>query len=401
MKKIFVKTVSLYCVILFALLAVTGCQKNIEQPATNSTDATSQSNAANERRMKGNFQQVNFASDDGSVAQFNPLRGGVDGGNMVNAWGFAFDTVSRRALVIGNGPGLCNVFNVLNPAEYISAITVPWLGQPFPGGKPTGIVLPRTVNDFVSPYANPVTGISVGQDGFISAYTPYGCFIALDNSSSAVYTGVTILYDGAPFSFAANVKAKTVDVYDDNFQPVNNKPFKDPSIPNDYAPYNIQNINNNLFVMYAKIVPGSTEIQAGSGLGFVDVFRPDGTLLTKFSTGGVLNAPWGCAMAPASWANIKWDGDSSVNDNGPKNHFKNVQSVILIGNSGDGYINAFNQDGQFLGRLRSGKKAITIDGLKEVSFAPVSITTIDPNWLFFAAGPDHGAHGLFGYLQSQ
>jgi uncharacterized protein (TIGR03118 family) len=405
MKKIFVKTVNLYFVILLALLAATGCQKNIEQPVTNSTDATSQSNAANERRLKGNFQQVNFSSDAASIAQFNPLRGSVDGQNIANAWGFAFvDPVAPglpRVVVVANGPGLGNPFNVTNPDEVIPCFTIPWLGTPFHGGKPTGLAM---TTDFVSPYANPVNTIFVGEDGFISGGTPYGVFIAVDNSSTAVYTGVAVANDGAPFMYAANVKTKTIDVFDGNFQQVYNKPFKDPSIPPDYTPFNIQNINNNLFVMYAKTIPGSTDIQNGQGLGYIDIFRPDGTLLTSFAKGGVLNAPWGCTMAPASWTNIKWDGDSSATNNGPKNHIKNVQSVMLIGNSGDGYINAFNQDGQFLGRLRSGKKAITIDGLKGISFAPAAITratTVSPDWLFFAAGPDHGQHGLFGYLQPQ
>ena len=51
-----------------------------------------------------------------------------------------------------------------------------------------------------------------------------------------------------------------------------------------------------------------------------------------------------------------------------------------------------------MGVLKSGNKAIEIDGLWAISFAPVTAVTIDPNRLFFAAGPNHEMDGLFGYI---
>jgi uncharacterized protein (TIGR03118 family) len=407
MKQIFVKKGNLYWVIAFALFAATGCQKNIEQPVSNSTDATSQSNAANERRLKGNFQQVNIVSND---ARMNPMT--IDP-TLVNAWGLAFDS-SGSAFVNSSLFNECVTYNVAT-GTYVKP-PIPfntlfcWCDQAF-WDFPTGIALfnksnvPIGSNDFVLPNGRSATGIIVGEYGLIMET---GGFLVRDpfngNFNSPLnYAGVTIADDGAPFIYAANFGAKTIDVFDGNWHQVNNKPFKDPLIPSDYAPFNIQNINNNLFVMYAKPAPGGAlNVQAGSGSGFVDVFKPDGTLLTSFAQGGVLNAPWGCAMAPASWTKMHWDGDSSYNDNGTKKHFNKVQSVILIANHGDGYINAFNQDGQFLGRLRSAKNtAISIDGLRALSFAPATATTIDPNLLFFTAGPNGGQHGLFGYLAAQ
>jgi hypothetical protein len=109
-------------------------------------------------------------------------------------------------------------------------------------------------------------------------------------------------------------------------------------------------------------------------------------------------------MAPDSWLNKNWDGDDDSDDKGKVNPFERhrhheIRKLILIGNFGDGTINAFNQDGEFVGKLRTNGKAITIEGLWALSFAPSTATSIDPNWLFFTAGPDDEEHGLFGYIK--
>jgi hypothetical protein len=72
--------------------------------------------------------------------------------------------------------------------------------------------------------------------------------------------------------------------------------------------------------------------------------------------------------------------------------------VILVGNFGDGHINVYSQDARYLGQLQSDSHTIIIDGLWALSFAPSTATDIDPARLYFTAGPDHEADGLFGYL---
>jgi len=42
-----------------------------------------------------------------------------------------------------------------------------------------------------------------------------------------------------------------------------------------------------------------------------------------------------------------------------------------------------------------------IDGLWALSFASTTATTIDPKRLYFTAGPNKEADGLFGYLIKQ
>jgi hypothetical protein len=54
-----------------------------------------------------------------------------------------------------------------------------------------------------------------------------------------------------------------------------------------------------------------------------------------------------------------------------------------------------------LGPLRSHGKPIVIDGLWGLSFAPTTAASINPDWLFFAAGPEDETDGLFGYITPQ
>ena len=100
-----------------------------------------------------------------------------------------------------------------------------------------------------------------------------------------------------------------------------------------------------------------------------------------------LNAPWGVAAAPQGF----W-GDNDKDD---------AEGVILVGNFGDGRINAFDQWGHLLGQLKRRRAAPEIEGLWGISFPPSTATTIPPGWLYFAAGPNDEADGLFGYIKNQ
>jgi uncharacterized protein (TIGR03118 family) len=111
------------------------------------------------------------------------------------------------------------------------------------------------------------------------------------------------------------------------------------------------------------------------------VFNSDGGFVKRLATGGTLNAPWGVAQAPDGWLN-------------------GTTGTILIGNFGDGHINAFSASGTSLGTLQSNGSALVIDGLWAITFAPATATTINPNWLFFTAGPADETKGLFGYVSN-
>jgi hypothetical protein len=177
--------------------------------------------------------------------------------------------------------------------------------------------------------------------------------------------------------------------------------FSDPKLPSGYSPYNIQKVSSWLFVQYAK-VGADGRPEKGVGNGFVDIFNPDGSLVKRFTSNGPLNAPWGITQAPASFFEDNHDtdteshGDKKGKDNNDGKHHDDP--IMLVGNFGDGYINAYSLDGEFLGQLKSHGRPIWIDGLWALSFPPASATSIDPHRLYFTAGPNNEADGLFGYL---
>ena len=134
---------------------------------------------------------------------------------------------------------------------------------------------------------------------------------------------------------------------------------------------------------FAKQVPGSNDELHGQGLGFVDAFDADGNLLARVAQHGQLNAPWGLAMAPASFG--AFGGD------------------LLVGNFGDGHVNAYQElpDGtwELVGMLRTadGKK-LAIDGLWALEFGHGSPANGPLDTLFFTAGPNDEEDGLFGTI---
>jgi uncharacterized protein (TIGR03118 family) len=153
--------------------------------------------------------------------------------------------------------------------------------------------------------------------------------------------------------------------------------FADPQIPRDFAPFGIQNINGELFVTYAKENAVKDADVAGQGNGFVDVFDTDGHLLLRFASHGALNSPWG--VSRASFAFGRFNAD------------------ILVGNFGDGTINAYNSAGDFHGRLSGvGGKPLTIEELWTLTLGGGAKSSADT--LFFTAGPNGETDGRFGTI---
>jgi uncharacterized protein (TIGR03118 family) len=206
--------------------------------------------------------------------------------------------------------------------------------------------------------------------------------LAVDNSASeAIYKGLALAANGqGHFLYAADFHHNRIDVFDSNFHPVTlSGHFSDPRIPPRFAPFGIQNILGNLYVTYAKQDEEGEDDVTGPGLGFVDVFDANGHLLRRLISRGPLNAPWGVALAPAD--------------------FGRFRNRLLIGNFGDGRINAFDlRTGEFRGTLRKASgKPIEIEGLWGLAFGN-GLLNQPTKTLFFAAGPDDEEHGLYGRI---
>ena len=152
------------------------------------------------------------------------------------------------------------------------------------------------------------------------------------------------------------------------------------AIPAGYAPFGIQNIGDTIFVTYAKQDADAEDEIAGDGFGFVDAYGLDGSFLGRVASGDALNAPWGLAQAPAD--------------------FGEFSGQLLVGNFGDGRINAFRWGSwEPIGHLKlDDHRPLTIDGLWAIAFGGNNANSGPANTLFFTAGPDDETHGAFGTI---
>ncbi len=321
--------------------------------------------------LANNFAQVNLVANNSAYGALT-----VDP-TLQNGWGIAFAS-SGPAWVSSNGTGLSNIYSAAG-AILRPGVTVPSANGP-DGGSPTGAIFNGTPG-FKLSNGNPAKFIFVSEDGVISGWNSGNSAEVVKLNSDASYKGITMAFDGGvPYLYVANFKQHKVEVYDTLWNAVNMS-FHDGTIPHDYSPFNVQSIGSKVFVLYAKTGEGIDETD-GPGTGIIDSYTPDGSLVRRFVSHGALNAPWGIAETPSSF----WH---TMNSTG---------TIILVGNFGDGRINAYDEAGFFLGPLRSEGKPITIKGLWGLSFAPITATSVNPDWLFFAAGPNDETDGLFGYL---
>lgn len=321
------------------------------------------------------YQQVNLVSN---VANYTNARVDV---NLANAWGIAVDP-SGAFWIASNHKGLTTIYD-RNGAELLAPVSIPFQGVPNTG-SPTGVVYNNTT-DFIIPSTNQASKfIYASEDGTLTAWNSGNTAITVaDRSSTAVYKGLALASDaGANFLYAANFKEGKIDVFDRTFNSISTKPFSDPTLPAGFAPFNIQNINGDLYVAYAKQKgPDNMDDQSGLGNGYVNIFKPDGTLVKRFASAGNLNSPWGIVKAPEG--------------------FGSGQDVILIGNFGDGFINIFEPNGTFQGQLKDNDIPLSIDGLWALYFPQNNNPAGDQNHLFFTAGPSDETNGLFGYLKKR
>jgi uncharacterized protein (TIGR03118 family) len=342
-----------------------------------------------------NFKQVNLVANK---SLYNPRN--IDP-TLINGFGMAWSPTGS-AWVNSVGGHVSEIYNadgtIGRPAVHIPSPSDSINGLPtgvvFSGGK--GFQIPGGTAAF----------LFSGFDGVISGWNAAANSTAkrLKAKEQAAFTGLTIAsVDKSNFLYAANFAANQINVWDTTFAKVS-MDFKDPSMPAGFSPYNIQEIGNMLFVLYAEVGTNGLPV-AGKQKGFVSIFSADGKFIRRFASAGTLNIPWGITAAEPGFllhddiTDATTYGTFKSNYNGERVDDIN-EPLILIGNFGDGRINVFTTQGRFIGQLQSGSKPIEIDGLWALSFAP-STASIDPHRLYFTAGPNHEADGLFGYLIKQ
>jgi len=252
-----------------------------------------------------------------------------------------------------------------------------------PGG-PTGIVF-NGGSSFQLTQGTSALFIFAALDGSFSAWAPGATAATVVHSEEgAVYTGLAIHGDTL---YSADFAGCSVDAYQGNFfdqsfkELENENAFQDHSLPGGYCPFGVQAIGDSIFVTYAKVGEDGDE-EHGVGLGFVVEYDPQGNLVSRVGQHGLLNAPWGMAMAPED--------------------FGRFSNCLLVGNFGDGKINAFCKNDAGIwhhsGRLREGAHALTIDGLWGIGFGNGGAAG-PQNILYFAAGPDEEVNGYYGKIE--
>jgi uncharacterized protein (TIGR03118 family) len=318
------------------------------------------------------YVQTNLVSDLPAVASH------IDA-NLKNPWGMASGPNSP----IWVADNLTGVSTLYSGSGAVQSLVV---GIPAPAA-PTGIVFNGT-SDFTVGPSQPAVFLFSAENGTISGWNPAAAptsALVEVSIQSANYKGLAIGNNGSGnFLYATNFSAATIDVFDATFtQATLAGSFTDPNLPAGFAPFGIENIGGVLFVTYAKVDSGGQDDEPGAGNGYVDRFDTNGNLLSRFASAGVLNSPWGLALAPAS--------------------FGDLGGALLVGNFGDGRINAFNPaTGSPIGTLDdSVGNPIVVPGLWDLHFGNGGNGGLKEE-LFFTAGipgPDSlEDHGLFGKL---
>jgi uncharacterized protein (TIGR03118 family) len=307
--------------------------------------------------------------------------------NLKNGWGVAFNP-NGFVWVADNGTNVATLYDG-NGVPQTLVVSIP-NGTNGPA-SPTGIVFNGTSDFTIS--QNGKSGVPAfifsGEGGTITAWAPAVAPTAAlveydDGAGGAVYKGLALAADnGNNFLYATDFHNNKIDVFDKTFAKVAMPGgFRDPSLPAGFAPFGIQAIGTRLFVTYAQQDPDAQDDVAGAGLGFVDVFDTEGNFRQRFASGGPLNAPWGIAQAPSSF--------------GP------FSNAVLIGNFGDGMIHAFDQSsGLLMGTLNTANGAAFVQaGLWGIAFGN-GLDNQPVNTLFFAAGPNDEANGVYGRIDVQ
>lgn len=333
--------------------------------------------------LAGTVTQTNLVSDGAIPAAHTDLK-------LKNAWGISYFGTGAF-WVSDNGTGFTTLYNGTGtPQSLVVTIPKPGGGTSAPTGQVsngTGAFKVTARGKSGSPFF-----IFATEDGTISGWSPSvngtNAILAVDESGErAVYKGLA-LYSTTHGNFllATNFRSGLVEVYDDSYHLVHR--FRDNGtrhsqpIPPSYSPFNVAVLKGHIFVTYAKTLPGRHDDEAGAGHGYVDEVALDGRLIRRIASQGALNSPWGLAIAPSSF--------------GP------LAGRLLVGNFGDGHVSAFTiSTSKFDGQLTtSAGMPLAIDGLWALipGNGGGASGGGDTNTIYFSAGPNQEADGLFGKL---
>jgi len=312
------------------------------------------------------YQITRLVSNQDGVAQTTDP-------DLVNSWGIAH-SATGPLWVSDNGTDKSTLYDRKTFAKQDLTVSVP--------GGPTGMVFVHDQNEDSDDFmvqengnSGPSAFLFATEGGTILGWNPNvdlnNAIVAVDQSGQgSVFKGIDVAQN-RELLFATDFVNNRVDVFDDQFHLVTS--FTDPELPNRFAPFNVAVLHGAIYVAFAKRERGGIDNVNGAGLGYVDVFSADGRLKTHLIANGPLNAPWGMTIAP--------------------DNFGSFSNALLVGNFGDGRINAFDPTtGDFLGTLnRPNGHPLNIDGLWALDGNRDGTVT-------FSAGPNDESNGLVGKI---
>src|ERR1700687_6223650 len=308
--------------------------------------------------QQAGYSQTNLVSNTAGVVKTTDSQ-------LLNPWGISI-LPGQDFWVANNNSGTSTLYDAQGNKNSL-VVTPPRTKKNQNGNcspaSPTG-----TVANGNGSYCGGGSFIFDTEDGIIANWTgATSAVVAFDNSASgAVYKGLALL--NSTFLLAANFNSGTIDVYDRNFTPTSlSGSFTDPKLPAGFAPHGIHVVGSQIYVAFAMQDAAKHDAQPGAGLGQVDIFDTNGNFVSTFvAAGGQLNAPWGVAVAPAT--------------------FGEFPNAILVGNFGDGTINAFDTTGKFLGQLSDSSNNVLVNpGLWDMVFGGGGPSG-DPGTLYLTAG---------------
>jgi len=342
------------------------------------------------RAQTNSYKQTNLVSDTAGLASNTDAH-------LLNPWGICFipgfpfwisDNNSGFTTLYSNGGALQGTFSVAPPHGSSNPST------------PTGCVANSQGGFLAGGTAS--SFIFDTEDGTISGWTGgASSVLTVDNSANptaatgAVYKGLALLTNAqGSFLLAANFRSGKVEVYNSSFQQANLAgSFTDPNPPAvpagsgspGYAPFGVHVVTVNnapmVVVTYALQNAAMHDPMNIAGSGFVDLYDQNGNFVSRISADSHLNSPWGAVIAPAN--------------------FGAFGGKLLIGNFGDGTINAFSFSGgagTFVDQMKDSTGAVIANGsLWDMVFDSTGQTG-NANTLYITAGLNSEMHGLFAAL---
>jgi uncharacterized protein (TIGR03118 family) len=336
----------------------TGADSSVEEGAADSPTA----------KVVVGFTEVDLVSDRAGAITKDP--------NLTNPWGIAFNPAGP-VWIANNHSGTSTVYDTVGALKL--TVTMPLQTGSSDPAPLTGQVFNAVATDFSGDKF-----IFDGEDGRIYAWQPAtGTTQRADNSGAgASYKGLAIATgsDGHQRIYATDFANGKVDVLDASYAATTvDGDFTDPRIPAGYAPFNAQTIDGKVLVTFAKQGDDGDD-EHGAGNGYVDMFDTEGHFERRLITRGSLNSPWGLAVAPATW--------------GP------LAGTLLVGNQGNGHVHAYDIHAKGANNNEKvvAKGTLTLDN-KYLSLAGLWALSVGPdNQVYFTAGPNGEANGLFGRL---